>query len=290
MPSKARPPLFWALALILAAPVLYWAGPTLFQSATAKVYSIVGAPVTSAVSLSGQKDRPAGNRRYVINGQPVLGRLSYSKASPAAVLKELAAVESRRDAEAAARGGEDAVAEIRRAMNRPLEVAEKDWGLFAKLNLLPGPDPASTKLPYLVFALRSGAQDLTDVWTFEFPSGSNPLAVFNAPGEEAPRTPGAGIEPYPNSTRAWSMSEFTDIGAAHLEIYAGAGSVEGHRRHFLDALAADGYDLYRDTPTTDGASLLQFSRSGTEVDILISRSKKFGGSTTDVVQTRRRGG
>lgn len=256
------------------------------QNLVASVYQDTKKPINLIENILGKNsDRSLIDRRYIVNGQPLVGKLTQSHQSPLQILKALFIYWDQTHPE---NKTADEIQQLVDRLNKPIASRGDNWSLFANLLLLKHPrqksiEPHSDR--FIVLSMQLDPNQLTDVWTFRIPDGVNPLAMFNLPGNQAPPVPDSPIVPVKGSNRAWSISERTDLGSTHLEIYEGAGSIEQYRHHFVGTLSEIGYRLDEDIQLGKEKYWLMFSNRQGQIDVSISESANTG-SIIAVVQLR----
>ena len=272
---------------------------TYFTSNTfPKVFKYV---ITSKTSLNSIDDslsqHPLGTRKYILNGQELYGTLYSTKSDVNEVFDQLAYDHHQRlVASSNTQNQTDSIKTIIQNINKPIDIRQQGWGLFADLKLLINSKTENlSKHSYkseasygerksdVVFALETG--DKTDVWLFEFPSDQHPIKLIKALNTPAPAIQGSPVSLFESADRVLSLTELTKIGATHIEIHAGGGSINDHTMHHINKLEQKGY-MQKQNILTDDGRMLQFSGDRGTVDIMIAKSTDGSGATIDTIQYR----
>lgn len=252
-------------------------------SAYAVVYKSVPVERSATEAIdSALDDSPVGKRKYILNGQNIEGKLSYSSHTP----QELIVVLSHDWQDKSEKlNSSNANNEPALSIAKPLVSSGENWGMFANLNLLGTSDEAN-EVPtlaerYIVFALQPDQKSKSDVWVLNIPEGVSPLSLM------VPASSGGDVPVYPGNKLNWSLVEATRLGESELHIYSGAGAVADYIEHYKNAYISQGFrydDIVRpDSP--QGDTQLLFSRSRSELNVTMQLSSE---GVTSIIQLRKK--
>lgn len=255
----------------------------LLPSAQATVYELVPIERSATEAIdSGLDNRGGGKRKYILNGQKVDGRLSYSSYTP----QELTAVLShdwQNKAKQIKPDDDPYMPEL--GIAKPLISNGSNWSMFANLNLLGIPEQART-LPtlaerYIVFAMRPDQKSKSDVWILNLPENVNPLSLM------VPAFSGGDVPVYPGNELSWSLVEATQSGESELHIYSGSGAIAEYVEHYKSAYTSQGfrYDAIVRPESDPGDTRLLFSRGASELDITLQLTDQ---GITSIIQLRKK--
>jgi len=259
-PRLRRP---WLLALLLLWPL----------GAGAEVYQVLGREMVSLANLLGLVVQPGGERRLVLNGQPLRAQLSHTDTPPEQFFQRLLA---RR----AATPGEHPLA----LLGEPLHLRGEGWQLLAAVDLLDEPRDNAAR-DFLVIALPTPTAGRHAVWSLDFQRPGGFRALLRASG--AAQVPGPNLRELPlpgGSRRIFSLSQRDQHGDTHLLGYRSRGSVTAVADHFRRAL--DGSVA---TLAEDGAAVVLHARRGRQ-QINLRISAPSPGEVLSILQIQQRPG
>lgn len=237
--------------------------------------------VTAAID-AGMDGAGQSNRKYLLNGKRVDGRISYTSYRPAELVAIL-------NADWATKASKVYTAEQLDApgasMAKPLVSTGDGWAMFANLNLL-GTHPDSVGIPslaqkYVVFSAESHSDGKSEVWVIEIPDDTKPLDLFS------PSEPERKLPVFPGSELGWSIVEASDNNESELYVYSSVGDVAAHNEHYKRAFIDLGFLFDDETKMSSGVRLL-FSRGSAELDVFVQREQSGAQQIATIIQLRKR--